>query len=78
MDKQIKNYIFYEASESCRSEFLMKDGRFYYTEDAVVIGIASGENARDALRNLNKECPYLRKYKFDNLVAQEVGEAIYL
>jgi len=76
--KNTKTYIFYEIGESCRAEFMLRDGEFHSTEDAVVIGISSGKNARDALRNLRKECPYLTKYKFDNLVAQEVGKAIYL
>jgi len=50
----------------------MKNGEFHPTEDAVVIGIAKGKNAEDALRKLIRECPYLKNYKLDNLVVREV------
>ncbi len=78
MEKQIKNYIFYEIGDSCRSEFLMRNEKFSSTEDAVVIGVANGANAKDALRNLKRECPWIKKYKLDNLVAREVGKVVYL
>ena len=78
MRRQTKTYIFYEIGDSCRTEFLMKNGEFHLTEDAVVIGIEKGKNARDALKNLRRECPWIKKYRFDRLVAREVREAIYL
>ena len=37
--------------KSCRTEFLMKDKEFQSTEDAVVIGIAKGITAKNALKN---------------------------
>lgn len=63
---------------SCRENFLLKGGEFHPTEDAVIIGIAEGKDARDAFKNLKRECHYLKNYKFDRLVAREVREAIYL
>ena len=78
MEKQIKNYIFYEIGDSCRSEFLMRNERFHSTEDAVVIGVAKGKSVKDAFKNLEQECAYLKNYKFDNLVAREAGAAVYL
>lgn len=73
-----KTYIFYEIGDSCRTEFLLKDGEYYPTEDAVVIGVEKGKNARDALNNLKRECPWIKKYKFSRLLAREVGKIIYL
>lgn len=58
--KRIKNFIFYEISDFCRAEFMLKDSEFHPTEDAVVIGIEKGENAKDALRNLRRECPWIK------------------
>ena len=78
MKKELKTYIFYEIGSSCRTEFLMKDKEFQSTEDAVVIGIAKGITAKNALKNLKHESPWLKNYKFDNLVAREVGAAVYL
>ncbi|MCX5717467.1 MAG: hypothetical protein NTW44_03985 [Nitrospirae bacterium] len=78
MEKQIKNYIFYEIGSSCRTEFLMKGKEFQSTEDAVVIGIAKGENPKDAFKELKMESPWLRNYLFDNLIARETGEAVYI
>lgn len=74
----MKIFILYEIGSSCRTEFMMKDGSFHFTEDAVVIGIAKGENTQDAFENLIKESPYLKNYKFDRLVARETGRAVYL
>ncbi len=76
--RNTKTYIFYEIGDSCRTEFLMKNGEFHSTEDAVVIGIVKGMNAKDALRNLKRECSWIKEYKLDRLVAREVREAIYL
>lgn len=76
--KPTKTYIFYEIGDSCRTEFLMKNGEFHPTEDAVVIGVAKGKNARDALRNLKRECSWIKEYKLDSLVARETGKAFYL
>ncbi len=56
----------------------MKDGEFHSTEDAVVIGISEGKNAHDALKNLKRECHYLKNYKFDRIIAREVTKAVYL
>lgn len=75
---KMKTYICYEIGDSCRSEFLMMNNEFNQTEDAVVIGISRGKNARDALKNLRRECPYLENYKFDNLVVREAGDAVHL
>lgn len=75
---ELKTYIFYETGSSCRIEFLMKDGEFHPIEDAVIIGIAEGKDATDALRNLKRESPYLKNYKFDRLAAREAGPAVYL
>ena len=78
MDMKIKTYIFYEIGDSCRSEFLMGNNEFHPTEDAVVVGIVKGKNAKDAFENLKQECPYLKNYKFDHLVAREAGDAVHL
>lgn len=78
MKKELKTFIFYEISDFCRAEFMLKDSEFHPTEDAVVIGIEKGENAKDALRNLRRECPWIKKYKLDKLVAREVGKVVYL
>lgn len=56
----------------------MKDGEFHSTKDTVVIGIAKGKDAADALKNLKQEYPWLKNYTFDNLVARETGGAVYL
>jgi hypothetical protein len=48
----------------------MKDGEFRSTEDAVIIGIAEGIDTADALKNLKRESPYLKNYKFDRLAAR--------
>lgn len=73
-----KTFIFYEIGNSCRTEFLLKAGKFAPTEDAVVIGISEGKNAEAALKNLKKECPWIKDYKLHRLVAREVGQANYL
>ena len=78
MKKEFKTFIFYEIGDFCRAEFMLKDGEFHPTEDAVVIGIEKGENAKGALRNLRRECPWIKKYKLDKLVAREVGKVVYL
>lgn len=78
MKKELKTYIFYEIGSSCRTEFLMKSKEFQSTEDAVVIGIENGANAKDALRNLKLECPWIKKYKMQTLLAREAGKVIYL
>ena len=76
--KNTKTYIFYEIGDSCRSEFLMSDGKFHATEDAVVIGISKGKDAEDALKNLKRESPWIKNYKLDRLVARNVGKVNYL
>lgn len=73
-----KTYIIYEIGDSCRAEFKLKDGEFHYTEDAVIIGTAKGKNAKDALKNLRQESPWIKSYRLDRLVAREAGEAVYL
>lgn len=78
MKRQTKTFIFYEIGDSCRSEFLMSDGKFHSTEDAVIIGVVKGKNVRDALKNLKGESPWIKKYRLDRLVAREAGKAIYL
>ncbi len=78
MRKETKTYIFYEIGDSCRAEFMLKDSEFHSTEDAVVVGIEKGENAKAALRNLKRECPWIEKYKLDKLAAREVGKVVYL
>jgi len=78
MKKELKTFIFYEIGSSCQTEFLMKNKEFQSTEDAVVIGIENGANAKDALRNLKRECPWIKKYKIQKLLAREAGEAVYL
>lgn len=78
MKKELKTFILYEIGDSCRAEFMLKDGEFHPTEDAVVIGIENGVSASDALKNLEQECPWIKKYKRDKLVAREVGRAVYL
>ncbi len=78
MSTEIKTYIFYEIGDSCRSEFFMRNERFSSTEDAVVIGVAKGKSVKDAFKNLEEDCSYLKNYKFDNLVARAVGAAVYL
>ena len=64
--------------DSCRTEFLMKNGKFQSTEDAVVIGIAKGKEAEDALRKLKQEYRWIKDYEFDRLVARKVEDAIYI
>lgn len=76
--KPTTTYIFYEIGDSCRSEFLMSDGEFHSTEDAVVIGIAKGKDAKDAFKNLGQESPWIKKYRLDRLVAREAGKAVCL
>lgn len=78
MKKELKTYIFYEIGASCRTEFLMKDKEFQSTEDAVVIGIAKGITAKNALKNLKHESPWLKNYKFNSLAARETGEVIFI
>ena len=76
--KNTKAYIFYEIGDSCRSEFLMSDGKFHSTENAVIIGIADGKDAKDAFKNLGHESPWIKNYKLDKLVAREAGKTVYL
>lgn len=77
MKKSLKTYIFYEIGDSCRAEFLMKDGNFSPTEDAVVIGISDGCNPKEAFRNLKLSEPWIKNYKTEKIVAREVGKAFY-
>ena len=56
----------------------MKNGEFHPTEDAVVIGIAKGKDAEDALKNLKQEYRWIKDYEFDRLVARKVEDAIYI
>lgn len=74
----MKSYIFYETGNSCRAEFRFKNEKFQYTEDAVVIGISSGENPEDALKRLVICSPWINNYMFDRVVSREVGDAVYL
>lgn len=78
MSTEIKTYIFYEIGSSCRTEFLMKDKEFQSTEDAVVIGIAKGITAKNALKNLKHESPWLKNYDFNRLAARETGKVIFI
>ncbi|MBI3378736.1 MAG: hypothetical protein HY035_10130 [Nitrospirae bacterium] len=78
MKKGLKTFIFYEIGSSCRTEFLMKGKEFQSTEDAVVIGIAKGITAKNALKNLKHESPWLKNYKFDSLAARETGKVIFI
>ena len=57
---------------------MLRDGEFHPTEDAVVIGTAEGKDAKDAFKNLKQESSHLKNYKFDSLVAREVGKSHYL
>jgi hypothetical protein len=74
---KIKAYIFYEIGDSCRTEFLMKNGQFCSTEDAVVIGTSNGQNPQEAFRKLRVSSPWVKEYKIDTVVAREIGEAVY-
>jgi hypothetical protein len=74
MESKLKTFIFYEIGKTCRVEFLMKNGKFRPTEDAVVIGIAEGENADEALENLIRLSPWLKDYVFDSIAVREVRE----
>ena len=74
----MKTYIFYEIGDSCRTECLMKNGKFHSTEDAVVVGIAKGKDAEDALKNLKQEYRWIKDYEFDRSVARKVEDAIYI
>jgi len=76
--KNTKTYIFYEIGDSCHTEFLMKNGEFHSTEDAVVIGISKGKDAEDALKRLKQEYRWIKDYEFDRLVARKVEDAIYI
>lgn len=78
MSKTVKEYIFYEISETCRAEFMMKDGEFHHTEDAVIVGISKGRTPQKAFKNLMIANPWLKEYKTYTIVAREVGEAIYI
>ncbi|MEE9614976.1 MAG: hypothetical protein V3W31_08540 [Thermodesulfobacteriota bacterium] len=77
-NSRTKTYIFYEIGDSCSVEFKMKKGRFHPTEDAVVIGISKGQNFQAAFKKLQIESPWVKEYKFDTVVAREIGKAIYL
>ena len=74
---EIKTYIFYEIGDSCRTEFLMKNGQFYSTEDAVIIGTSKGQNPQEAFKKLSVCSPWVKEYKIDTVVAREIGKAIY-
>jgi len=74
----MKSYIFYEIGNSCWTEFKDMNDDFQSTEDAVVIGISSGKNPEDALKRLVICSPWIKNYKFDSVVAREVGDAVYL
>lgn len=74
----MKSYIFYEIGDSCRTEFKVKNGEFQSTEDAVVIGISSGKNPKDAFKRLVICSPWTRNYIFDRVESREVGDAVYL
>ncbi len=74
MERKLNTFIFYEIGKSCRVEFLLNNGEFRPTEDAVVIGIAEGENADKALEYLIRLSPWLKDYAFDTIEAKEVRE----
>ena len=74
----LKTYIFYEIGDSCQVQFLMKNGNFSPTEDAVVIGISHGRNPKEAFKNLKLNEPWVKNYKTEKIVAREVGKAFYL
>lgn len=67
------NYIVLEVGKSARTEFLMKNGEFGETEDAVVIGRVDAGSKEEAI-DLAASLPYCKNREFDNLVAYEVRD----
>lgn len=67
------NYIVLEVGKSARTEFLMNDGEFEETEDAVVIGRLDAGSKEEAI-SLAVSLPYCKNREFDNLVAYEVRD----
>ena len=74
----MKTYIIYEIGKSCITEFMMKNGEFKYTEDAVVVGITNGKNPHNAFERLKNCGPWIKNYEFDRVVVREVGDAVYI
>lgn len=66
-------YIVLEVGNSARTEFLMKDGEYRETEDAVVIGRIDACSKEEAIE-LAVSLSYCKNREFDNLVAYEVRD----
>ena len=67
----MSRYIVLEIGDSARTEFLMKNGEYEETEDAIVIGIIdadSEDNALEVISNLE----YCKSRKFDKLIVHRL------
>ncbi len=67
-------YIVLEVGKAARTEFLMKNGEFVETEDAVVIGRVEAGSKEEAI-DLAVSLPYCKNREFDNLVAYELRDS---
>lgn len=71
LGETIPKYIVLETGDSARTKFLMKNGEYEETEDAVLVGKVEAKDAETAIAKAMK-LDYCRGRSFDDLVAYEV------
>ena len=69
----MSRYIVLEIGDSARTEFLMKNGEYEETEDAIVIGIIDSDSEDGALESISKS-EYCKSRKFDTLVVHRLSD----
>ena len=67
----LSKYIVLEIGESARTEFLMKNGEYEETEDAIVIGIIDADSEDKAIAVVH-DLEYCKSRKFDTLVVHRL------
>ena len=67
-------YVVIEAGDSAYTEFMMKDGEYWQTEDAILVGIVEGKSKEDAIKEATR-LEYCREREFDMLIAYRLAPA---
>ncbi|MFH2106350.1 MAG: hypothetical protein ABII22_03750 [Candidatus Micrarchaeota archaeon] len=67
----MSKYLVLEIGGSVRTEFLMKNGEYEETEDAVLIGHVDAESESEALDAILNQ-PDFEERKFDHLIAYKI------
>ena len=64
-------YIVLEIGKSIRTAFLMKNGEYEETEDAIMLGTVEAVSGDEAINSIcNRD--YCKERKFDNLITYEL------